>query len=50
MRMLTLEKGNQLLETKTSKGVALFEKLGIGTYILKINNGLKKTITIELEN
>jgi len=47
---VTLEKGNQLLETKTSKGVALFEKLGIGTYILKINNGLKKTITIELEN
>ena len=47
---VTLEKENQLLETNISGGEAFFENVGTGTYVLKINNGLKKTIEIELEN
>ena len=47
---LTLEKDNQTFRTKTSVGTAQFENLEMGTYVLKINNSFKKTITIELEN
>lgn len=47
---VTLEKETQLLETKTSGGEAIFDNIGIGTYVLKINNGLKKIINVELEN
>jgi hypothetical protein len=47
---VTLEKDNLFLQTKTSKGEALFENIEIGTYLVKINNIFKKTIKIELEN
>lgn len=47
---LTLEKDNQILSANTSAGEAQFENLEMGTYVLKINDSFKKTITIELEN
>ena len=47
---LTLEKDNQILSANTSAGEAQFENLEMGTYVLKINDSFKKTITIELQN
>ncbi len=47
----TIENGSQTLTTNISEdGTAQFDNLEIGTYILKINDSFKKTITIELEN
>lgn len=47
---VTLENDTQFLEAKVSEGEAIFENIGEGTYVIKINNGLKKTINVELEN